>query len=485
MSKMRWTILLLLIISLVISCATYTSNMGYEKIVLEDNVGFKETRYKAILEEKEKIAEEKRVEQERIAEEKRLEAERVEQERLAEEARIAEKERLEAERIEQERIAEEARIAEKERLEAERVEQERLAEEARIAEEERLEAERIEQERLAEEARIAEEERLEAERIEQERIAEEARIAEEKRLEAERIEKERLAEEKRKAEEERKAKEEALAQSLAKARRINSYPSDLKSMNIPHIYRPQDNPIKKDDNFTRLDVLFIPLGSTKNDIDAIVSSISDIKVDFIFITGSIEDRVAISKKLARDTVTLDGGSIIFTSELLKANGDTASFKVSESKDIEIAIASLSDNGAVKSKDIESWREYISLESNKDCEKVLSVVDNISDSQAIFALSSSQPSTLDWSIFTPYSYRTDANFAISDELNKTMSDTYRATHFSEETDGGITIITPVLSERLDFLYSKGLIEVSSDTLAISGLSNMDIERFAILATYIIP
>ena len=67
----------------------------------------------------------------------------------------------------------------------------------------------------------------------------------------------------------------------------------------------------------------------------------------------------------------------------------------------------------------------------------------------------------------------------------MSDTYRATHFSEETDGGITLITPVLSERLDFLYSKGIIEVSSSTVALSGLSNMDIERFAILATYIIP
>ena len=419
MSKIRWAILLILILSL-IGCATYTSNMGYEKIILESGVNYKETRYKAI-----------------------LEAERLEEERL-------EKERLEKE----ERIKEEERIkAEEERLEKERLEKERLAEEERIKEEERLKAE---------------EERLEKERLEKERI-----------------EKERLEEEKRKAEEERKAKENALAQSLAKARRINSYPSSLSSMNIPHIYRPQDNPVEKDDSFTRLDVLFIPLGSTNNDVNQIVSSISDINADFIFITGPIEDRVSISKLLAKDTVTLNGGSIIFNTELLKANSDTASFKLSENKDIEIAMVALSDKAAVNSKDSESWREYLSLENEKDKEKVLSVVEQITDSQAILALSSSQPSSLDWSIFTPYSYRTDASFDISDELNKTMSDTFRATHFSEETDGGITIITPYLSERLDFLYTKGIIEVSSTTLALSGLSNMDIERFAILATYIIP
>ena len=67
----------------------------------------------------------------------------------------------------------------------------------------------------------------------------------------------------------------------------------------------------------------------------------------------------------------------------------------------------------------------------------------------------------------------------------MSDTFRSTHFSEETDGGITFNSSKLSERLDFLYTKGLLEVSSTTLAVAGLSNNDIARFAILATYIVP
>ena len=452
MSKIRWIVLLLLITSLIFSCATYTSNMGYEKIILENDGNYKETRLQGIIEEKARLAEEARLETERIENEKRLaeEAERLEQERLAEEA----------ERAEQERLAEEAR------KEAERLEQERLAEEAR------KEAERLEQERLAEEAR------LEAERAEQERLAEEAR------LEAERAEQERLAEEAR-LEAERKEKENALLQSLAKARRINSYPSDLASLTIPHVYRPVDNPILKDDSFTQIETLFIPLGSSENDLDAIISSISDLNVDFIIITGALEDRVYLSKKLAKDTVTLNGGSIIFNTQLLDSNSDVASFKISENKDIELSVVALSDKSAVTAKSVNAWREYIEVESQKDTEKVISTAQKLTDSEAVLALSSSQPSSLDWSIFTPYSYRTEASFSISDELNKTMSDTYRATHFSEETDGGITLITPVLSERLDFLYSKGIIEVSSSTVALSGLSNMDIERFAILATYIIP
>ncbi|MDD7254725.1 hypothetical protein [Bullifex porci] len=469
MSKIRWIVLLLLITCLIFSCATYTSNMGYERIILENDGNYKETRLQAIIEEKARLAEEARLEAERLENEKRL-AEEVEKERLAEEAR------KEAERAEQERLAEEAR------KEAEKLEQERLAEEARkeaeraeqerLAEEARKEAERLEQERLAEEAR------LEAERLEQERLAEEAR------LEAERAEQERLAEEAR-LEAERKEKENALLQSLAKARRINSYPSDLASLTTPHVYRPVDNPILKDDSFTQIETLFIPLGSSENDLDAIISSISDLNVDFIIITGALEDRVYLSKKLAKDTVTLNGGSIIFNTQLLDSNSDVASFKISENKDIELSVVALSDKSAVTAKSVNAWREYIEVESQKDTEKVISTAQKLTDSEAILALSSSQPSSLDWSIFTPYSYRTEASFTISDELNKTMSDTYRETHFSEETDGGITLITPVLSERLDFLYSQGVIEVSSSTVALSGLSNMDIERFAILATYIIP
>lgn len=455
MSKLRWIILFSLLIFLLFGCATYTSSMGFEKISLEENVNLKETRYRVILDEKQKAEEEARLAQEKLEAEIKAQEERIIKERLAEE-----------ERIKAEQLAEEARIEAEKKAEEERIEAERLAEEARLAEEERIQAEK-EAERLRLEAE--EKARLEAERLEAERLAEEERLINEKKAEAE-----------------RKAKEAAFAQSLAKARRLNAYPQDLNSMGLPHIYRPVDAPILKDDSFTKLDVLFIPLGFTQNiDTQVIADSVKDINADFIFITGLLSDRVELSKALGKDTVTFKNGSIIFNSSLIEASDTSAKFKVSESKDIELCIYALSEKGAVNAKDAASWVEYINAQSEKDCKEVLSSVESLSDSEVIYALSSSQPSSLDWSIFTPYQYRTDASFTISDELNKDYSDTYRATHFSEETDGGITFNSSKLSERLDFLYTKGLLEVSSTTLAVAGLSNKDIARFAILATYIVP
>ncbi len=479
MSKLRWIILFSLLIILLFGCATYTSSMGFEKISLTENANFKETRYKVILEEKQKAEEEARLAQEKLEAELKAQEERIIKERLAEE-----------ERIKAEKLAEEARIEAEKKAEAERLEAERLAEEARLAEEERIQAEK-EAERLRLEAE--EKARLEAERLEAERLAEEARLAEEQRIQAEK-EAERLrleAEEKARLEAERieakrKAREAAFAQSLAKARRLNAYPQDITSMNLPHIYRPVDEQILKDDSFTKLDVLFIPLGQTQDiETQVVADSIKDINVDFIFITGSLSDRVELSKALGKDTVTFKNGSIIFNSSIIEATDYSAKFKVSESKDIELCVYALSQNGAVNAKSVSSWMEYINAQSEKDSKEVLSSVENLTDSEVIFALSSSQPSSLDWTIFTPYQYRTDASFTISDELNKDFSDTYRATHFSEETDGGITFISPKLSERLDFLYTKGLLEVSSTTLAVAGLSNKDVARFAILATYIVP
>ena len=57
-----------------------------EKIILENDGNYKETRLQGIIEEKARLAEEARLEAERIENEKRL-AEEAEKERLAEEAR--------------------------------------------------------------------------------------------------------------------------------------------------------------------------------------------------------------------------------------------------------------------------------------------------------------------------------------------------------------------------------------------------------------
>ena len=75
--------------------------------------------------------------------------------------------------------------------------------------------------------------------------------------------------------------------------------------------------------------------------------------------------------------------------------------------------------------------------------------------------------------------------MSDHLDASFSDSYRATHFSEEVDTGVTLSAGRIHERLDRLYSQGLMEVSSSTMAIPGLSDAEVQRYAVVATYILP
>ena len=51
--------------------------------------------------------------------------------------------------------------------------------------------------------------------------------------------------------------------------------------------------------------------------------------------------------------------------------------------------------------------------------------------------------------------------------------------------GVTLAAGGIHERMDALYSQGLMEVSSSTLALSGLSDQEIQRYATAATYIVP
>ncbi|MGN0907730.1 MAG: hypothetical protein ACI4NM_11335 [Bullifex sp.] len=497
MSHLKTIVFLLITLLALSGCATYTSSMGMERLMLPKYGTLPDTRLEAI-EEAERMAEEKaRLEAEAKA--KAEEEARAEAERLAEEARIEAEAKAEAERLEAERLAEEARLAAEAEAEAERLEAERIAEEARLAAEAeaKAEAERLEAERIAEEERLAAEAeaKAEAERLEAERIAEEERLAAEAeaKAEAERLEAERLAEEARlkaeaeaRAEAERREREAALAASLARVRRINPYPDDVKEIRVPHIWRPLDEQLLKDDGFTRIDVLLVPLsGISVENVQRAASSLADMDADFIFVTGSRASQTAFAKALGRDAVTLSGGTVIFRSELVSADADTALFRVSESKDIMLTVLTQDSTQARNAKDPAAWTEYLQLTSEERVEEVKETAEKLSDDEAIMALSAAEPSSLDWTIFTPYTYRTEKSFPVSDYLDSVLSDTFRATHFSEETSGGITLETKTLSERLDFLYTKGIIEASSSTLAVSGLTDGENRVFALAATYILP
>lgn len=347
-------------------------------------------------------------------------------------------------------------------------------------------------------ARLEEIARQEAEKLQQEqaeadRLAAEeaARQAEAARQEAERLARE--AEEAARAEAEAEAlrqAQEAMRAGIEAARRLNNYPDDLSQITYPHVYQPVAEPSLLSDSFTRVDVVLVALpdsAMTEEEIAPVAASLKDAGFEFIVTTGPVESQVAMARALGMDAVTVPEGTISHASECLGANGSVVSFRISENKTIDVIVADVHDAMAeADNLDVPAWMEYLDGSSEERIAEIEAETANSSDTEKILALHSAEPSTLDWSIFTPYSYRADHDWAVSDHLSaQGWSDTWRATHFSEETDPGVTLATSSIHERLSFLMSQGLMEVSSSTITLPGLSEGDTARFAVAATYIVP
>lgn len=422
---MKKTILLLLsVLFLLSSCVTYTPAMGLTQITVPEEGEKKETRFRVISEEK----------------------------RLAEEKKLAEEKAIEDARLAEEKAIEDALLQEEKRIADEKAAAEKAIEDARL-----------EQERIAKE---------EKRKIEEARLAEENRIAEEKRIA-----------------DEKAANEATLRVNLEKYLATNPIPN-IDSIIFPHVYKPQNTNTLISDSFTLIDTLLVPLGINELSSEAIANiaySISDINYPFIFITGSIENQVAFIKALDRDAVILEGGSIAFISSFLKADSKSATFNISQNKTIEISAASLNESALESDNfDLDAYKTYIAERSDDRINEVKEIFADIEEKASIIALSSSEPSDLDWSPFTEYPYRNDYAWPLSIAIREEgYSDSFRDTHYSEETDPGITLETNSISERVDFIYSKGLMNVYTSNIAISGLSDQEKPVYGVIASFLLP
>lgn len=304
----------------------------------------------------------------------------------------------------------------------------------------------------------------------------------------------KMDEEKKAATDAEKSKaNEKVAQFNAEIESIaerNDFPSDITKMSFPHVYRPRGSKENLDAAFSSFSVLFIPLGQTDLDrkvISEVVASISDIDVPFVAFTGTLANRVEFAKQYKHDAVIFKDGALAFSLTLKEAKEGNASFDAGGGKTLSFASLALPDE-AFMQKDIDAsgWNNALKTKGDKRIALFDAQEKLITDNARIIALSPDEPSTLDWTAFTPYSYRKDLSWPLSDHiLSLGYSDTFRATHFSEEVNGGITRENGKMKERLDFLYTKGLMEVESERIMLSGLSDSKTPSFGLIATYIIP
>lgn len=266
---------------------------------------------------------------------------------------------------------------------------------------------------------------------------------------------------------------------------LNPYPDDLSEISYPYLYEPMTGAEFKDSIITEISIMVVPLGySTLADeeIETIISALSDIPSDFIVLTGSLENQVKGAAEAGMNAVTLEGGTVLFRSEYLASDGQSASFRVADGKDIEIAAASFDSMMPSSPADIVSWTD--AMQDSGDAEKVKAITDGMDDPESILVLSSSEPSTLDWTMLT-LRYRGEKSFPISDQLiSDGWTDAYRATHFSPETDVGATRVNGSIYERMDFIYTKGMMPSWAMAFPVKGLTDV-YGTSVLLADIIIP
>ena len=289
-----------------------------------------------------------------------------------------------------------------------------------------------------------------------------------------------LEEEERKEREKREAEEEK--ERIERENGVNEYPTYFSDISLPFYYNPVKNRTVPQvlDQFT---AILVPLGDQELEEDVLLSiknSIEDTDSLIMALTGSYSNRSRVSTLLGEDAVTIEGGTIVFRNSVIKEMTDNRiTLSVSEDKDITILSMDqkplLPDGGETE--------EVISLVESledRDIEGIVEYVSQEGSDIKIFFLSSYAPSSTDWTDWTEYEYRTDHSFMIGDILSDLKwQDAFDATRFSSETESGVTRRNGEIEERLDYIWSKGLIVSSSYTIPLEKT-----EFSAVVAKFII-
>ncbi|MGN1163561.1 MAG: hypothetical protein ACI4S4_02015 [Candidatus Ornithospirochaeta sp.] len=278
-----------------------------------------------------------------------------------------------------------------------------------------------------------------------------------------------------------RAEEERLRKEAEE--RINVYPSDLSSITTPFYFNPVKN-IKGSTEGDSFRVVLVPLGEEKltdAQINAVALSISDVDATVTAITGSLSNQTRLSSLIGEDAMTLDGGTLVFKNAAVSSvSSDTLVLSLSDDK--EIVFLSVDQKPLLPGEgDTEEILSLVDTLSDRDIEPLVDYISKEDGKEKILFLSSYSPSHSDWSDWSDYSYRYDRSFMIPQILEDLKwQDTYDALRFSTETQPGVTRRNGEIEERLDYIWSKGLLPQSSFTLPLE-----TIDSTAVVAAFMIP
>lgn len=320
-------------------------------------------------------------------------------------------------------------------------------------------------------------------RLEGEREAEAKRIAEQKQREAE----EQEAKIQQSAEEER-LKQAALDEQYRQIPPLSSltYPRTYTTGKPTTLFSDQD----------RLHVMLLVLDdiawSDKTMAQEVKQSISDLSYPVIFLTGHMQNVIDVVRAMGEQAVLVEGGAIITTMPLINTASHGASVQFSEKKTLRLGLANLPEYEVLSAfAGGGDWQSVQKRNTSKRLDALKAIVGQGTITEpTIIGSSLFEPSHQDWNTFSPVTYRQiDYLWPLSSFLEDAQFyDVYRATHFSSATDAGNTFIKGELKERIDYLFSRKLLPLSSSMLTIGGESVADasgIQRYGLVASFLVP
>lgn len=286
------------------------------------------------------------------------------------------------------------------------------------------------------------------------------------------------------------------AARLEKERELARLIPPLSELTLPHRYVISST-VKVIPKGSILKTLLLPLSDVPwqgSDLaDSVARSISDLEAPVIFVTGAMENVTSLVKRLAVNAILLEGGAVITPLEVLEATKNSVQVRLNGEQTLRLSLANLIEYEVLSSflDGEEGWKETQKRLSEPRLKTLLSIArTGLKVEPTILAGSLYEPSHQDWSSFSPISYRqVDYLWPLGAALEEEQFwDVYRLTHFSADTDSGNTIALGEIKERVDYLFTRKLLPLSSTIIPVGGEStprDEEVQRWGIAASLLIP
>jgi hypothetical protein len=246
----------------------------------------------------------------------------------------------------------------------------------------------------------------------------------------------------------------------------------------------------------KLKVLMLPLDDTSwkesKIAEEVAKSISDLQVPVIFLTGNMNNVIALVRLMGYDAVLFESGAILSDFSIKETAKNGMVVQYTEDKELRLSLANLPQYSVMQAfLEKKDWKSLQKAEEPARIQKVRDIILEGSNTMpTIIGSSLYEPSYQDWNTFSPIPYRQmEFLWPLSDTFEQEgFYDTYRVTHYNAATDAGNTLRTKDMEERVDYIFTRKVLPLMVGLLTAGPQSVPDangISRFALYGTFLVP